>query len=190
MRKRLISTILVWAMMFLSANGVVFAENISEFKDEVAYAKLFLQVQGYGENSISNPVKLYNFDEEVEAVCFTVNNSGYIIINVNDLEVPEYALEVANPFSDEKERIIYNGPLAYYIKENGKIKNLKTKATVNGKAIAFKYKREKIDKKKKITETETLTISLQSTFYETGSLNNTLRTFASSHFCGVDGSAI
>lgn len=59
---------------------------------------------------VLNPCILKNIKGNEEAVVFDISNGGYIIVNINDLSVPEISFEGKNPY-DGCENPVYNGPL-------------------------------------------------------------------------------
>lgn len=48
--------------------------------------------------TLSDPVILYNAQQEPEAASFTINDTGYIIVNLKSLRVPEFSLKKSSPF--------------------------------------------------------------------------------------------
>ncbi len=122
------------------------------FSIEKNYGEMFLESIGHTEK-LSNPIPLFNLDDELEAVNFSMGKNGYIIINVKDLSIPELSFENSSPFKSHSETYVYNGPLAYMTKTNGKFIDLMSSKIVKepGK-IKFKYKRDFIDKTKVITD--------------------------------------
>ena len=103
---------------------------------------MFLENIGHP-STVSNPVELKNLDGKVEAIAFTVGQNGYIVVNINDLSIPELSLENPNPFAN-CEKPIYNGPLQYYYESGGQIKSLVDNSTVDITQIDNCYKKEKI----------------------------------------------
>lgn len=124
-----------------------------------------------------------------------MQKTGYIIVNVNDLSVPEFSLEDEAPFSDKDKFNIYNGPVSYIEKQDGKLIDVLTGDVFEKTEVSLKYKQEKKDKQK-IYENlkQKISDSLKSvqpmSFIEQGSLTGTLRTWGTSYYCGVDGTAI
>lgn len=84
----------------------------NDFSTEKEYGELFLKNMDESKKLI-NPISLNNMNGDLEAVSFSLMNGGYIIINVNDLSVPEFSLERNTPFNDRNKKYVYNGPLAY-----------------------------------------------------------------------------
>ncbi|WP_135603688.1 hypothetical protein [Methanococcoides sp. NM1] len=180
----LLTAMLLVSMAVLPAVSAQANENIGtntenyEYSIEKEYGQLFLEKMGYSAK-LTSPVPLKNMEDDVEAVAFSVNNEGYIIINVNDLSVPEFSMTSGSPFVDESKDYYYNGPLAYVEAEKLKDKKMKT---------AYIYKKEKVDKSKKLsdlkkTAIETPNIQLLSS--TSGSLLHTLETWEDDNiYCG------
>jgi hypothetical protein len=90
----------------------------NDFSTEKEYGELFLENMDQSKKLIK-PIPLNNMNGDLEAVSFSMKNGGYIIINVNDLSVPEFSLEGKSPFSDSDKTYVYNGPLAYMENKQG-----------------------------------------------------------------------
>jgi hypothetical protein len=139
----------------LSSVGIAFANNTSNqdtFDIEKKYGEMFLSQMGHA-SSISNPIKLNNMDNKLEAVRFKIDEGGYIIVNINDLSVPELSFKNESKFNDEKENYFYNGPMAYFKKSNNDLLSLYDNKHVN-QVFDKVYSEKKIDKDRKIEEAE------------------------------------
>lgn len=168
-----------------------FAEK-NNFEKESRYAKAFLKLMGFGDRVLISPIPLNNVYGRLEAVSFSIDGSGYLIIDINDFDIPEFSLEAPNPFSSESE-MIYNGPFNYLKKENGKMTEIKSKRIVD--KVVNNYNRPFVDKDKKLEKVENdaklvVPNTVSSTLIEYGSLRGTLPTWSTDHYCGVDGCAI
>ena len=97
--------------MSVSANTV---NTIDRYQSIKEYAESFLNNYGVNVN-LSEPHELYNFDDTVDALLFTIPQKGYIIVNTNDYSIPEFSLEsnTAYCFTDNYKKY-YNGPTEYY----------------------------------------------------------------------------
>ncbi|OBZ34740.1 hypothetical protein C7960_1298 [Methanohalophilus euhalobius] len=157
-------------------NVGVKAENI-DFSIEKEYGKLFLEKMGYSAE-LTSSIPLKNLEGNVEAVAFSVNNEGYIIINVNDLSVPEYSMTSENPFVDKNKNYYYNGPLAYV---EGELKSERIKT-------AYIYKKERVNKSKRLSELKKIfmeTSNVQLLSGASGILSHSLRTWEDNNiYCG------
>lgn len=170
-----------------------------KYQVEEEYALLYLQANGFEAEKLSNPIELYSFDDEIEAVCFTIDQTGYIIVNTNDLDIPEFSLEASSPYSNCQGKSLYNGPISYYDQVNDTIEDISTgKIVIDNEKLQVKYKKEKKDKGEILERIETYSSnnsdstksSIVSSFIENGNLSGTLRTWYSNRYCDVDGSAI
>lgn len=148
-----------------------------EFSIEEEYGELFLGKIGYSAN-LTSPIPLKNIEDNIEAVAFSINNEGYIVINVNDLSVPEFSMTEESPFVEDKS-YYYNGPLAYV--EENEIKNKITKT-------AYIYKKEKVNKPEKLLELQEAVIEapdIETRTSTSGSLSHSLRTWEDDDiYCG------
>lgn len=175
---------LLLSIVFVPAASAQTNENMGindecdNFSIEKEYGELFLERMGYSIN-LTSPTPLKNLDNDIEAVAFSISNEGYIIINVNDLSVPEFSMTNKSPFIVGNKSYYYNGPLAYVEAEELKNREIKTK---------YIYKKEKVNKSKKLLELQEAATSAQKiqTLSSTGgSLSHSLRTWEdSSVYCG------
>ncbi|WP_139902346.1 hypothetical protein [Clostridium thermarum] len=177
--------------MTLSTTINVFAKD--NFSDEKEYAKKFLKLMGH-DVELGKAIPLYNIDDELEALSISINDGGYVIINTNDLSVPEFSLKTENPYSvlNDTSKPIYNGPLKYYKYEDGQLVSLNTNKKVDKDKLTKNYKKSASEKEKNINQLNDA-YSIESNYSSTsyGSrITGTLRTWATSHYCGVDGAAI
>lgn len=80
---------------------------------------------------ISKEIKLYNFKNKENAVCFILKDNGYIIVSLEDYSISEFSLNSNNKyFTDINKKYIYNGPGEYYEKTNDVITSL-----INNKVV-------------------------------------------------------
>lgn len=150
MRKRfafILTVILILTSIFPSnvlaygtSQGETYQSTVSICQER---AELFLQNVGHPA-TVSNPVTLKNFANEAEAILFETSTGGYIIVNINDLSIPELSLVNSNPFSD-CESPIYNGPLGYYYAQNDAIKSVIDNTIVNVQQNVEYYTRQKVE---------------------------------------------
>lgn len=166
-------------------------KHIALLKD---YGEMFLDLHGYSKQ-LEKPIVLYNTDIQVEALCFNITEGGYIIININDLSVPEYSVVAKNPFEKYKNNIcIYNGPLSYYKQEGNEFIYLNTNEAINKSEVRKIYSCKKINIDEKIKNTKDLIENkeylLDSYVTERIDNYNSLPTWSSSYYCGIDAAAI
>lgn len=106
-------------------------------------AELFLQNIGHPATA-SNPIVLKNFVSEPEAILFTTGEKGYIVVNINDLSIPELSLVDSSPFYGCTDPV-YNGPLEYYYEQDGVIKLVVDDTAVDVESIEEYYTKVRID---------------------------------------------
>ncbi|MFM1524770.1 MULTISPECIES: cysteine peptidase family C39 domain-containing protein [Helcococcus] len=98
-----------------------------------------------GKNSKLNDLTLLkNLNGDTEAVLYSLDRKGYVIVNINDFSIPEFSLEGENPFNNIQYPI-YNGPLNYYSKKDAKsVLNIKDSIIVNRNEFANIYSKKEI----------------------------------------------
>lgn len=145
---------LILSFMLSSVSSAIASStsNQGTFDIEKKYGEMLLSQMGHA-SSISNPIKLNNMDNKLEAVCFKIDKGGYIIVNINNLSVPELSFETESKFNDKNENYFYNGPMAYFKKSNKDLISLYDNKNVNQIFDKF-YSEKKTDKNKKIEELE------------------------------------
>jgi hypothetical protein len=147
--KKFISCILILLVVFSTNFTIIAKEDIySEYQYEKEVAISFLNSIGI-EKKLVNPIMLYNLDGEEEVISYELDNGGYIIVNINDLSIPEFSLKGNRKFSEPNTKYVYNGPLAYFIENNNELVDIKTKAILSKDEFRTKYKKEKINKEAK-----------------------------------------
>lgn len=102
MKKVFLSCIFVIAFAFIFNSGVLATRFMGD--DSENHAKNFLKMYGSYEK-IQNEKELYNLNNELEAVVFDViseEGSGYIIVNLNDMSIPEFSFKNLNPYDKVK----------------------------------------------------------------------------------------
>ena len=133
--------------------------------------------------TLSNPVVLYNALQEPEAVSFTINNTGYIIVNLESMRVPEFSLKKASPFVSQNAIYIYNGPVSYYEAiSTTELRSLSTGAVIDSNDLATRYNETVADKVMESNVTRGVLPEDRT--------DNNPPLWATSHYCGVDGAAI
>ena len=135
--------------------NISISNNISSAR---VRAEIFLHNMGV-DYDVSDSTTLKNITGEYEAVAFDIigkNSNGYIIVNINDLSVPELSLENSNPFKNS-ENPIYNGALSYYDNIDGNLISLDDNSVVETGDLNYIYHKESISNKTAYIES----ISLQ-----------------------------
>jgi hypothetical protein len=103
------------------------------------YAEAFLRTVG-DSSSLSTPVSLYSVSGGLEAVCFVLSPSGYLIVNVHDGTVPEYSPTAPVPVpQDGRSVLVYNGPLEYYEQSRGVYAHTVTGLQVTAEQLVERY---------------------------------------------------
>lgn len=197
-KTRKVSSIILSSILVLIMGVNVLAEgNINipdhKFSIEEEYVELFLKEMG-NPSTVSMPVTLSNIKGEQEAVCFTIDNGGYIIINTNDLSISELSFKASTPFKKSTEKYVYNGPLQYYEVSNGEYKSLTTNNLYNEKSFEVIYTKEKVDKIKILDDKKVANIVSSSSQKSGGTtvyLSDSLLTwYVSGGLCGPISGAI
>lgn len=107
--KLVILTILIVVLLIPSPK--IMAKNTNE-TDVETKANHFLEIIDVNEK-VNSPIFLKNLDNQLNYIAYSIGDSGYIIINLNNLIITELSLDNPNPFIDINNPI-YNGPLNYY----------------------------------------------------------------------------
>ncbi|AAM04703.1 hypothetical protein [Methanosarcina acetivorans] len=174
----LMNMVLVPAVSAQTNENIGINAECDDFSIEKEYGTLFLEKMGYSVE-LTSPIPLNNLEGNVEAVAFSISNGGYIIINVNDLSVPEFSTTNKSPFIDGNKSYYYNGPLAYVEAEELKNREIKT---------TYIYKKEKVSKSKKLMELQeaaTEAQKIQTLSSTSGILSHSLRTWEDDDiYCG------
>lgn len=200
-RKNLfITLLLVICIIFgtsfnVSADVLNNNDNIWDYKShnlEKDYASKWLKLNGYGINELSNPIELYSIDGSIGAICFDLNNTGYLVINAYNLDIMEYSFSNKKPFGNYN-NVIYNGPLQFYIKNDENTIDLFTNSIIDKENLSNNYIINKIsteDKNSKIEKLKDNAFFASNSFVESGSLSGSLVTWSSSYYCQPDCAAI
>ncbi|WP_462271970.1 C39 family peptidase [Methanohalophilus sp.] len=157
----------------------------NDFSTEKEYGELFLENMDQSKKLIK-PIPLNNMNGDLEAVSFSMKNGGYIIINVNDLSVPEFSLEGNSPFSDRTKTYVYNGPLAYMEDKQGALFQIGMRnAADEAVTPEYVYTVASADKDKKLADLKALNNRMNTRSIGSGSLDDSLRTWEDDNIlCG------
>lgn len=124
-----------------SINSTIQTDRIDKTK-EIAHN--FLDSINLTSN-LNKQTLLKNLNGDLEAVLYSLDNMGYIIVNVNDFSVPEMNLEGENPF-EGVENPIYNGPFNYYSEKNENfVIDLKNQDEIQKSDITNIYSKKQIN---------------------------------------------
>lgn len=153
--KKFFSILLIQFLLISNLGYLTFAKNLpitDNFSAERKIAEQFLKKINH-ESTVSNPIKLNNVYGELEAICFHIDNGGYIIVNTNDLSIPELSLNNECYYKDNNKQYVYNGSLNYLEETNDGLVSLYTNKVVSIPKDKI-YKREKKNKEDIIRELE------------------------------------
>lgn len=188
-------TSLIICIILLTVGDISNAKEFDKnnYEIEKKYLLTYFHNNGFDVKQINHPIELYNIEHELEAVCFTLDNKGYVILNIKDLSIPEFSIESNNPFKYGYQNI-YNGPLKYYlIDKRDNLLEAKTMSRINQNEISMRYKKNKINDVtraniiKNTINTNDI-ISKSDTGF--GSITYTLPAWESNYYCGVDACSI
>ena len=186
----LLSLVMIISSIPVSANSTesTLSSSISIATER---AENFLYSVGY-QATVNNPLILHNLNNEYEAVVFCTSSGGYIIVNLNDLSIPEWSPSKENPFLNCSYPI-YNGPLNYYYKQSGTVLTLYDNEVLDLSKLTYIYSVEKsIDLNQQLTSLERINYTDQVRApvvekYITGDLQTWSVDWA---YCGTIASAI
>lgn len=91
-----------------NSDGIDFV-RISSITDN---ATTFLNSTGY-ENTLTPPVPMYNFNEEIETLYYPLQPTGYLIASYKDGHIIEFSPETQR-LVDTSGKLYYNGVMEYY----------------------------------------------------------------------------
>jgi hypothetical protein len=108
----------------------VYASSNENYLTAKSVAEQFFTQKGI-DAKLNNPVKLYNFNNEVKFLMFSNKDSGYIVVDLKDFSIPEFSPKTNNTYiTNTNKKYIYNGPLSYFEEDNNKVVDVKTKKSV------------------------------------------------------------
>jgi len=73
------------------------------------YAEDFI-ADNNSEQQITSSYELYNIKDEIAAILYNLD-TGYIIVNVKDFNIPEFSFESNSWYSNDNSKKYYNGGL-------------------------------------------------------------------------------
>jgi hypothetical protein len=189
MKKVFLSCIFVIAFAFIFNSGVLATRFMGD--DSENHAKNFLKMYGSYEK-IQNEKELYNLNNELEAVVFDViseEGSGYIIVNLNDMSIPEFSFKNLNPYDKVKNsKCFYNGALEYYFLNGEKICDIKNGMEIGNDKKHIYHRAKKLNLDVVNNNVENV-ISRRPTNRYT-EVDGSLKKWDTDHYCGVDAMAI
>ena len=119
MKSKFLALLLMVLMVVTTSASAYAGFDVYDYEKDVDYAYRVAQVflkNADKSVAIDNPILLENLKGNVEAVIFDMEEGGYIIVNINDLSIPEICFDGKNPYIG-CENPAYNGPLSYLRRE-------------------------------------------------------------------------
>lgn len=143
----------------------------SKYSKIKAHAEKFMKAHTVN-YLLEEPIELYNLEDKVVALFFKSTKSGYIIVNTENLTVPEFSPTENNKFITNRNiKYFYNGPLTYMEKVGDSIIDLKShEAMGNEKQLKTQLKRTMLYGTENITaatNTKSATRATQDQIYGT-----------------------
>ncbi|MDW8800104.1 hypothetical protein P8V03_02915 [Clostridium sp. A1-XYC3] len=153
MKKLKLLTILSLTMLFTQVpTSSILAAQTSEttsqtqssvnkdYSNVKKYAQKFFNNQ-VSKGTLSNPIELYNLSDTVQALYFSSDAGGYLIVDLSDYSITEFSKEGTNDYiNDRNKKHLYNGPLSYLEESiNGQVIDSKTKKSLGNLNDLKKY---------------------------------------------------
>ena len=85
------------------------------------------------------PVVMFNLSDQIEALYYPLQPSGYLVASYNDGHVIEYSPDGDRNVSNTLDRVYYNGPLEYYAVSSNGLTHLVTSEVVDKTMFASEY---------------------------------------------------
>ncbi|MBR0434650.1 MAG: hypothetical protein IJK13_01435, partial [Lachnospiraceae bacterium] len=149
LKKSVAYALVITIMVSIMQLTAVSASDSSKLEKNIGYAfqvaKWF--VSGIDDKlKIGKPIVAENLQGEFEVAIFDIGNEGFIIVNLNDLSIPELNLECKNPYAGV-EHPVYNGPLCYYSRIGDSIISIRDLSLLEYFKGMDIYKKEEIQDK-------------------------------------------
>ncbi|WML36192.1 hypothetical protein [Clostridium sp. OS1-26] len=108
------------------------SQSQSTVKNDYTTIKTYVQKffnSHNGKGTLNDPIELYNLNNNLQALFFSSNSGGYLIVNLADYTIPEFSPVDKNSFiTVNGKKHFYNGPLSYLEEDNnGQVIDSKTK---------------------------------------------------------------
>lgn len=91
------------------------------------------------------PVVMFNLSDQIEALYYPLQPSGYLVASYNDGHVIEYSPDGDRNVSNTLDRVYYNGPLEYYAVSSNGLTHLVTSEVVDKTMFASEYHVDTVD---------------------------------------------
>lgn len=112
-------TLLITANITISSKAM----EIEQFSNEKVIVNEFIDKYHPGKN-YDDIISLYDFNDKISYLLFTLSDSGYVIIDINDKCVVESGTDNNSFIKADKNKHYYNGPFAYFIEKDGMLFDL------------------------------------------------------------------
>ncbi|MBU3210251.1 hypothetical protein [Clostridium algidicarnis] len=124
-RKVFKSILVVMLTLLITANITISSKamGIEQFSNEKVIVNEFIDKYHPGKN-YDDIISLYDFNEKISYLLFTLSDSGYVIIDINDKCVVESGTDNNNFIKADTNKYYYNGPCAYFIEKDGMLFDL------------------------------------------------------------------
>ncbi len=175
-----------------------FSDSEYNYQEIAEYVTLWFDVCGYGKHKISNPLELYSKSDEKIAVMFSIDQGGYVIVNLINYDVMEFSLDSCPEVSGDKN--IYNGFLEICSEDNNRLYrdsfpsslDEETDFWIDKNAIGRIGLQEKRDQLVRIEARRGIIDSRQTrnSTVDIGDLSHPLMTWGSGFYCQIDAAAI
>jgi len=172
--------------------------SLGSFDGEAAYLEEWIKANGYGNHEVLHPRKMYTPDGDYIAVCFDIDQTGYIIINTINYDIMEYSFD--KRIDSHSNTLIYAGFTSVFEKiDANRFVSVDSGEVISAEAMgttAF----ENLDIQRKPLSQKLFNLNQKAPvaernangngYYESGSLKKSLVTWKSSYYCQVDCAAI
>lgn len=118
--KKFLALVLIICMVFtLSVTSYAAEDNLLK-----QYAQEYIcLLEGRNDISLTNGKVLKSATTNTPiAMCYSINESGYVIVDVNDYNVLEYCLDGFNPYNNAEGELYYAGLFEYYCGSGNQLK--------------------------------------------------------------------
>ncbi len=176
-----------------------FNEGPDDFKAESAYLTEWFKKNGYGNHMIANPRKMYSVDDEFIALCFDIDNNGYVVINTVNYDIMEYSFD-SKVEGKNFDKLVYAGFSSIFGKiEDGRLCFLKTGEMVPVAEVS-ESSMDIASMQRKPLEQKTFVLGKingnvaspmgGNDYHESGNLKKSLVTWKSSYYCQINSASI
>ncbi len=171
--------------------------SLGSFDGEAAYLEEWIKANGYGNHEVLHPRKMYTPDGDYIAVCFDIDQTGYIIINTINYDIMEYSFN--KRIDSHSNTLIYAGFTSVFEKiDANRFVSVDSGEVISAEAMgttAF----ENLDIQRKPLSQKLFNMNQKAPvaeknggngYYESGDLSKALATWDTGYSCQVDAAAI